>query len=449
MANSAASALCSADDLSEHPCASELVDLFRKPRGGIRYIFGDVSEQPREFISRGWQAGVLQFENGVLVDLPISESEPASSHWVLLLHRLGWRNIPGSGLSAQRRVWDGNVEHQFGVDWHQLHGDSDELSSVSSDSFYSVLGTKDAPVDLFLASALAIRILISEYSQVSPPLRSDDPSVDYSKEKWNLADLPSIRVADFNEISVESHPTVGLIVATDVERLAVLKRLRPARKRRSVLQIFREGNTFFIGRLGSTDVILCMTAMGSMGRDSSTIVTTELLQTWAANMIIMPGIAFGREEGKQQIGQVLVSDRVISYEPERIGVAAQVPRGDETLAGVTLLNRFRNILGWNFSNPNGKQCGFQVGPSLSGEKLVDDLEYKKSLFAKHPTAIGGEMEGAGIAAAASRKGCEWVVVKSICDWGDGTKSKVHQGFAAASSVSFIEHVLNQPGALAK
>jgi nucleoside phosphorylase len=57
------------------------------------------------------------------------------------------------------------------------------------------------------------------------------------------------------------------------------------------------------------------------------------------------------------------------------------------------------------------------------------------------------MEGAGIAAAAERKNREWIVVKGICDWGDGTKKDHHQGFAAASSVDLVEHVLNQLGAL--
>jgi len=57
------------------------------------------------------------------------------------------------------------------------------------------------------------------------------------------------------------------------------------------------------------------------------------------------------------------------------------------------------------------------------------------------------MEGAGVAAAAERNRCQWIVAKAICDWGDGTKTKHHQEFAAASSVDLVAHVLNQPGAL--
>ena len=104
-------------------------------------------------------------------------------------------------------------------------------------------------------------------------------------------------------------------------------------------------------------------------------------------------------------------------------------------------------LGWHFRNPFGVQCTHQIGPILSGEKLVDNAEVKSVLFSRYPTAIGGEMEGAGFAADAERKKCEWIVLKAICDWGDGTKQKHHQGFAAAAAVDLLTHVLTQVGAL--
>ena len=161
----------------------------------------------------------------------------------------------------------------------------------------------------------------------------------------------------------------------------------------------------------------------------------------------MVGIAFGKDSEKQMIGGVLISERVISYEPQRLGVHENQNRGEEHKSSPVLLNRFRNVLGWNFANPNGTKCVHQIGPLLSGEKLVDNPNEKSELFTRYPTAIGGEMEGAGFASAAERKKCEWIVLKAICDWGDGTKQKHHQRFAASSSVDLLTHVLNQVGAL--
>lgn len=453
LANAAATALASSKDLHEHAFASDLVDLFRKPRGGIRYVFGEVPAAPEHFIARGWSAGVLQFKHGVLIDVPISESAPDASHWLLLLHRLGWRHIEGSGLRAVRHCWDGNVEASLELLGEQshVHGDplSERFAKISRDSFYSVLGTKDAPLDVSLASVFAIQLLLAELSVGSPDERaeSEEDEVDYSEAEWHLRKAHPIRTVAYEECTSLCAPRIGIAVATEVERQAVLKRLRPPKRRRAVLQVYCGKNTCYVGRLGIADIVLYMVASGSIGRDASLIVTAEIIESWRLAAVIMVGIAFGKDSAKQNIGNVLVSDRVIPYEPERIGEASRENRGIEISAGTVLLNRFRNILGWKFQAPNGRACGFQAGPLLSGEKLVDNLEFRSSLFKRYPTAIGGEMEGAGVAAAAARKGCEWILVKAICDWGDGRKTKVHQGFAAAASVSLTEHLLNQAGAL--
>jgi hypothetical protein len=84
---------------------------------------------------------------------------------------------------------------------------------------------------------------------------------------------------------------------------------------------------------------------------------------------------------------------------------------------------------------------------LSGEKLIDDPDFKAELFDQYPQAIGGEMEGAGLVAAALRGGVPWLLVKAVCDWGDGKKHSKHQPLAAAAAVSLSHHVLSQSDVL--
>ena len=50
-----------------------------------------------------------------------------------------------------------------------------------------------------------------------------------------------------------------------------------------------------------------------------------------------------------------------------------------------------------------------------------------------PEAIGGEMEGVGLSAAAIRSRVPWILAKSICDWADGQKHKSYQPLAAGGS----------------
>jgi nucleoside phosphorylase len=85
---------------------------------------------------------------------------------------------------------------------------------------------------------------------------------------------------------------------------------------------------------------------------------------------------------------------------------------------------------------------------LSGNKLVDNVDYRRQLTALAPDAIGGEMEGFGVYSAAARKNVDWVVVKAICDWADGRKrvrKKARQTEAATRSAEAVLHTLERGG----
>ena len=45
-------------------------------------------------------------------------------------------------------------------------------------------------------------------------------------------------------------------------------------------------------------------------------------------------------------------------------------------------------------------------------------------------------------AAASTEQTEWIMVKGICDWADGTKCDGYQKVAASSAVSLVKKVLS-------
>lgn len=144
---------------------------------------------------------------------------------------------------------------------------------------------------------------------------------------------------------------------------------------------------------------------------------------------------------------MLVASEVISYEPQRVGVQQIIPRGPIPPCDPTLLNRFENVLDWSFARPDGSKSVRHTGPLLSGEKLVDEKEFKALLFDRYPQAIGGEMEGAGLAAVAVRDRVPWIVVKGICDWADGNKQAKHQPLAAAAAAALTLDVLSKPDVL--
>jgi nucleoside phosphorylase len=228
-----------------------------------------------------------------------------------------------------------------------------------------------------------------------------------------------------------------LVVATDVEKAAVLARFS------SVSQEFFGPSTYYRGTFAGRHTVLTQCEKGSVGRDSATLTINDAIKAVHPRAVIMVGIAFGANRKKQKIGDVLVSESVYPYEPERIGENESVPRGTDVPSGLVLSNRFRELrAGWSVDDAK-----VHFGRVLSGEKLVDNPEFRARLLKMKPDAIGGEMEGAGLCAAAARNGVEWILVKAICDWADGTKHKRYQKMAAGHAVSFVEHVLSVPGVL--
>ena len=234
-----------------------------------------------------------------------------------------------------------------------------------------------------------------------------------------------------------------VVTAVDVELRAVIARLKPssaAGPRKTTVG----ANTYHLGTIGRYRCAVMMTEMGSGGTGGSTLAAYDAISDVNPNGVIMVGIAFGRDESSQELGDLLIAKQVIPYELQRLG-AKVVPRAAHPEAGPTLLNRARNLL-WVRQRSDGSTRKPIFGALLSGEKLVDDENVKRELFDLFPQAIGGEMEAAGVAAACQRSAQrEWLVAKSICDWGDGKKANDFQQTAANIAGDFLEALLNEEG----
>jgi len=237
-----------------------------------------------------------------------------------------------------------------------------------------------------------------------------------------------------------------LVTATEIERDAVLRRLRPIHGRDSILRGTLGPLTYYVGSLGPHGVALMMCRMGSVGSGASRVAVAEACATWALQAVVMAGVAFGADPARQGFGDVLVSSQIISYEEQRVGNRREY-RGPIAEASRTLIDRFRNVLDWSFPRGDGTVCGHTIGPILSGEKLVANTHRKGELLDRFPDAIGGEMEGRGLYASAVDAKVDWILVKGICDWGDETKHNAAQPLAAAAAVDLIWAALSDAGAL--
>jgi nucleoside phosphorylase len=243
---------------------------------------------------------------------------------------------------------------------------------------------------------------------------------------------------------------VLLVTVTDAEIDAVRDVLAERHGRGFDTRFIGDKTYYDLGVLGGARTVLVRSEMGAGGIGGATLTIAAAIADLAPTAIIMLGIAFGLDPQRQQIGDILVSRQLMLYDLQRVGTDSagnyQVrARGDRPASSHWLLDRFRTGRdGW-------RGAGLHFGLILSGDKLVDHQDFRAQLLQLEPEAVGGEMEGAGLYAAAQRNKVDWIMIKAICDWADGNKQvnkDARQQKAAQNAASFTFYVIQQ-GGLAK
>lgn len=260
-----------------------------------------------------------------------------------------------------------------------------------------------------------------------------------------------IKVSPAKIVEYRDYFDLLIITATPPEKSEVHNNLQPIDGEKGILRIQKGQYTYFLGKFGHYNVIHVGTGnMGALGRTASTATAFTAIEVWKPKAVLMVGIAFGADPDKQRIGDVLVSERVVNYETHRANPdGSNTQRGLEGPASTILLDRYRSVDGWkhNIKYDDKDYVAKQIsGLLLSGEILLDNKDLKAKLLAAYPTAIGGEMEGAGIYAACDNHQVNhWIIVKAVCDFGDGLKNidpnkDRYQELAIQSAVS-LSHLV--------
>ncbi|XVQ82299.1 hypothetical protein ACQP2K_25955 [Microbispora siamensis] len=236
---------------------------------------------------------------------------------------------------------------------------------------------------------------------------------------------------------------VLLLVATPTERNAVVKAVTThngAAPRRRHLAYH---TVFDLGVVSNARVMLAQTRPGSLEPGAATLTAQSLTEQLDPHYLILTGICYGLHETKQRLGDVLVCTQLRVMDHKKIvehreGEPMEILRGDRVSPSVTLLDRCQTAR----LEPVAPAVHF--GPLLSANTLLDSPTTRASLAAAEPDAIGGEMEGLGVYAAAAKGRAEWIVVKAICDWGMD-KDDAAQAFAARNAAEFVLDVLSGGG----
>lgn len=232
--------------------------------------------------------------------------------------------------------------------------------------------------------------------------------------------------------------SVLLVTATKVESKAILDVFEQAIGRPAKPTPIDYRDYFDLGVVNGTRVYLARSEMGAVGLGGSLQAVQKGIAALSPQAVIMVGIAFGVNDQTQKIGDILVTEHLRPYELQKVTAEINLLRSSKPDASTWPLNRLRNAeLSWQ-----GAEVRF--GNVLTGEKLVDDIDFRDQLRLLEPEAIGGEMEGAGLYASCQDAKVDWILVKAICDWADGKKEQdkaARQLLAATNAAKFVLHAL--------
>ncbi|WP_162795181.1 hypothetical protein [Nonomuraea lactucae] len=263
---------------------------------------------------------------------------------------------------------------------------------------------------------------------------------------WRVGAARRRRTTEFAERMDEmlSRSTVLLLVATPVEWTAVIEAVgahtntEPVRDNRPFHTVLE------LGTVGGARVLLARTRPGATDPGAATLTARELIEQFEPDYLILTGICYGLREGEQRLGDVLVCTQLRVMDHRKViehedGEPVELMRGDRVAPSVTLLDRFLT------ARLDSGPPRVHAGPMLSGSTLLNSRTMRARMIAAEPDAIGGEMEGLGVYAAAAKSGVDWIVVKAICDWGMGKNDRA-QKRAARNAADLVLDVLRN-GAL--
>lgn len=209
--------------------------------------------------------------------------------------------------------------------------------------------------------------------------------------------------------------------------------------------------TYYLGLFGNYPVAYIHMDEQGYTSPSAIPLMGQLVQELQPVAVVMVGIAFGSDEEKQKIGDVLVSDKILPYDSQKLLEDKTIYKENSKEVGFQLLNAFREYRDWNYLLPNSMRSIVHIGAVLTGSRLVNNYEFRMQLLSDFADnkPIGGEMEAQGIYSVSRLHGIsEWIIVKGICDWGynkDNPNKESDQKAAANAAVDYCFHVFSRFG----
>lgn len=215
-----------------------------------------------------------------------------------------------------------------------------------------------------------------------------------------------------------------------------------------------------IVREGATISVVAASALRK-GMPSSAALAAKMVERFKPKYLVMLGICAG-VRGKTNLGDVIVADpswdcgsgkfaegadgsQVFLAAPYPHPLDPQISQIASELAGRPETSR--TIKGsWMGAEPP-TALNVRVGPMASGAAVLASSQAILPITAQNRELLGVEMEAYAVMAAADyarRPSPIPIVIKSVCDFADSTKSDDWQRYASFTSAAFFDLLVRNP-----
>ena len=209
--------------------------------------------------------------------------------------------------------------------------------------------------------------------------------------------------------------------------------------------------TYYIGKYGACPVaVRKIPPVFQANYNASTVVMMADQCFPNLGAVISVGVACGIKR-KAQICDVLVSSKILNYDYD-ITVQGYLLKGEAITVSTPVVTLFTQPVQWpnyaveEYSKLNRQRVpNVKSGVIVSGPCVVDPT---KSGFVRNfaDEVIGIEMDGVNLFAENQHVAIHTIIVKAVCDFGDGTNITVKQPIAALLAANLVHAGLSHPQA---
>lgn len=229
-----------------------------------------------------------------------------------------------------------------------------------------------------------------------------------------------------------------LITPLPEERDAVLKKLTGYKKLPPIeddIHTYFQAEvnaTFPDGRIGLYNVIVL--PLIEIGQTQAATATTTAIDRWRPRFIVVIGIAGGIGAKGVKIGDILIADKIVNYELQKVTPEGPEIRWDPHQVDQRLLSASNNFIddeSWKnlllVKRPGQGEPRHFKGTIASGDKVVAFKEFLKRTQENWPKVIGVDMEASGAAKAAFQSSVPpgFFMVRCVSDLADENKDSAY------------------------